>query len=112
MKPVKTIIALLQTVAVIFISGCSEPEKPPLTLRETFPGPWQYERDPGIELTLLNKGINYCEDYKYQESKEHSGEYLVYCLKDGNEKGWLAILMWPNIKSALEPTAPDPTIPE
>lgn len=97
-------LVILGFLAVVV--GCGNSRD--ITLGERYPGPWREDFEAGISKALASKDIHDCGQYKYRESLVNSGEYLVYCTRDGNN--WTAYLVWANIGEVTGPHTPDPSL--
>jgi hypothetical protein len=79
MSRLSAALALLAAVGLASMS-C---EKSDMPLSERYPGPWREDVNIGITKALAAKKIRDCGQYKYRESSVNTGEYLVYCTRDG-----------------------------
>jgi len=66
---------------------------------------WNTDFNIGISQALVANKIRDCGEFKYKKSKEHNGEYLVYCTRDG--ANWSAYLVWAPIKKVMGPYKAD-----
>ena len=66
-----------------------------------YPGAWSDAPHPGIMRALVSNKVVGCGQYSYKAAASSSGEYLVYCTRDG--KNWVAYLVWPNIGNIIGP---------
>lgn len=94
---------LLILLSFLAVTGCGKSRDIPLS--ERYPGPWREDFNLGITKALASKDIRGCGQYKYRESRNDKGEYLVHCTRDGNN--WTAYLVWANTGSVTGPHAPD-----
>mgnify|MGYP007022264338 CR=1 FL=1 len=109
----KNLLALILVGAQFALIGCGKSDPPPspkpeLTLAERYPGPWVSDVDLAITRALIRNNVSGCGQYKYRSSSQNSGEYLVYCSRDGET--WTAYIVWPNVEKAMGPLAPDPSL--
>lgn len=96
----------LVILGFLAVAGCGKSRDIPLS--ERYPSPWQEDLNMDITKALASKDIRGCGWYKYRESSNNRGEYLVYCTSDGSN--WTGYLVWANTGDVIGPHTPDPTL--
>lgn len=79
------------------------------SLATDYPGPWQRDAAPALTRTLAQNGVKGCGEFAWRRHVAQSGEYLVYCSRDGS--AWSAWLAWTASGKVMGPYAPDPVLP-
>lgn len=92
-------------VLIGFLAAASCGKSRDIPLSERYPGPWREDFNMGITKALASKEVRGCGQYKYRESRNDRGEYLVYCTRDGNN--WTAYLVWENTGDVTGPHTSD-----
>lgn len=90
------------TLLFVGLAGCA-PSDIPLNVR--YPGPWREDFNLNISKALGAKSVSGCGQYKFRESSRDSGEYLVYCTRDG--ASWVSYVVWTKTGAVLGPNSPD-----
>lgn len=73
-----------------------------------YPGAWQSDAPGDIIRALAVNDVRGCGEFHHKASVRNSGEYLVYCTRDGQT--WTSYLVWPNVDRISGPARPDPKI--
>jgi hypothetical protein len=89
-------------------SGDREAASPRPPVTEDYLGTWQSNPPNDIIQTLISNDVRGCGEFHYKPSAQNSGEYLVYCTRDG--RTWTAYLVWPDVDRISGPARPDPSI--
>lgn len=71
-------------------------------------GRWMSDSPTDIVRTLVSNNVRGCGEFHYKINFRSTGEYLVYCTRDGRK--WTAYVVWPNIDRVYGPADPDPSI--
>lgn len=77
-------------------------------LADDYPGAWQSDAPGNIIRALAVNNVRGCGEFHHKASVRNSGEYLVYCTRDGQT--WTSYLVWPNVDRISGPARPDPKI--
>jgi hypothetical protein len=77
-------------------------------LADDYPGAWQSDAPGNIIRALAVNDVRGCGEFHHKASVRNSGEYLVYCTRDG--RTWTSYLVWPNVDRISGPARPDPKI--
>lgn len=96
----------IAVVVLIAVSSCDTSSE--MTLKQRYPGNWSEDFNIGISKALAENNTAGCGQYKYKESTQNSGEYLVRCTRDG--ENWVSYIVWDQIKKVMGPYTPDPTV--
>lgn len=95
---------ILPIFLLVLIVGCSD--KDPRSSWRAYPylGEWQQESRFEIAKALVQGGVRGCGVFKYKPSVKDSGEYLVYCSRDGTD--WRSYIVWSGINKVIGPNPP------
>lgn len=104
----KAILWILGIVVVLASIGQYGQSQRAIPLTERYPAPWVDDYHLPISQALTAKGVRDCGQYKYRQSSQGSGEYLVRCTRDG--KHWRSYLVWPSIGTVIGPNNPAPEL--
>jgi hypothetical protein len=106
-------LRILSLIFIIALSACNQdsayqPSSHTPTLAERYPGPWHEEFNADIARALAAKSITGCGQFKFKASSQDSGEYVVYCTRDG--ESWVAYLVWTKVNEVIGPNQTDPSL--
>jgi len=94
---------LFALLTLLVVTGCGKTADIPISQR--YPGPWHDTFNKEITMALGKNNIGRCGEYKYRESSQDKGEYLVLCSSDGTK--WVGYLVWPLTGAVTGPLAKD-----